>query len=105
MDDRRQGKKMTEGSLGRVGLRSFCVPSMVVSLNQRRRGGYLTATIQIPSWLPSWRDYTKRPQPRESPLWRKQNKVSIICFIKLWFPCMPKRALAFLNEIPAISHR
>jgi len=33
----------------------FCVPSMVVSLNQRRRGGYLTATIQIPSWLPSCR--------------------------------------------------
>jgi hypothetical protein len=47
-------KKITEGKTrASFAPPFFCVPSMVVSLNQRRRGGYLTATIQIPSWLPS----------------------------------------------------
>jgi hypothetical protein len=49
-----------------VSLPVFCVPSMVVSLNQRRRGGYLTATIQIPSWLPSC-----------APLYQSRSRVRI----------------------------
>lgn len=68
-------KKNTEGSLWRVTPSVFCVPSMVVSLNQRRRGGYLTATIQIPSWLPSWAALYQSTFLRGIPHSRKSKKM------------------------------
>ena len=71
------GYKKTEEKNSGECLFRFCVPSMVVSLNQRRRGGYLTATIQIPSWLPSCAQYTIGTPRKESAAAQKQRKVSI----------------------------
>jgi hypothetical protein len=63
---------------------------MVVSLNQRRRGGYLTATIQIPSWLPSWPHYTKAAPYQNGWKSEKQNAVSHFKTIELRFPLFDK---------------